>query len=394
MKVYNSQLIVLEKIREASQLIPLFLSASLPFGQSSDLNTVISLLMYLSFIVLMLFGQKVQVRFMLLEVDGVLKRLEYMKNEAKLLTLKTLKEIGKPKEDPTPELNMMLEQFLISPEGMDPAGLVWKLDHILNVRDMKFKDDVKKIAPEADESQINNLENLIEASQAVNTIYRIVRHFYLLGKRTSSFYIIFQIQMILPLIMQEVDALMAAGKAFSQGQPIGDGIGALVAAKFMRGLEKRKLDRDIVAAETMIEGRRVIPLKAEGPGGNVGKPGDAMRQIIEENKGKIAMVVMVDAALKLEGDKTGDLSEGVGAAIGGPGTERFKIEEEAVKHKIPVYAIIVKESILEAIAPMKKEISDAAELVTTRIRKLILDRTKEGETVVLAGIGNTVGIGQ
>ncbi len=394
MKVYNSQLIVLEKIREASQLIPLFLSASLPFGQSSDLNTVISLLMYLSFIVLMLFGQKVQVRFMLLEVDGVLKRLEYMKNEAKLLTLKTLKEIGKPKEDPTPELNMMLEQFLISPEGMDPAGLVWKLDHILNVRDMKFKDDVKKIAPEADESQINNLENLIEASQAVNTIYRIVRHFYLLGKRTSSFYIIFQIQMILPLIMQEVDALMAAGKAFSQGQPIGDGIGALVAAKFMRGLEKRKLDRDIVAAETMIEGRRVIPLKAEGPGGNVGKPGDAMRQIIKENKGKIAMVVMVDAALKLEGDKTGDLSEGVGAAIGGPGTERFKIEEEAVKHKIPVYAIIVKESILEAIAPMKKEISDAAELVTTRIRKLILDRTKEGETVVLAGIGNTVGIGQ
>lgn len=350
--------------------------------------------MYLSFILLMLFGQKVQVRLILLEIDGVVKRLEYMRNEAKLLTIKTLKEIGKPKEDPTPELNMMLEHFVISPEGMDPAGLVWKLDHVLNVRDMKFKDDVRRIAPEADESQVNNLENLIEASQAMNTIYRIVRHFYLLGKRTSSFYIILQIQMVLPLIMQEAEALIAATKAFSQGQPIGDGAGALVAAKLMRGKDKRKIERDIVVAETMIEGRRVIPLKAEGPGGNVGRPGDAMRRIIEENNGKIAMVVMVDAALKLEGDKTGDVSEGIGAAIGGPGTERFKIEEEALKHKIPVYAIIIKESIMDAIAPMKKDISEAAELTVARIKKLILDRTKEGETVVVAGIGNTVGIGQ
>lgn len=375
-------------------MISVFSAISSPFGPSGDLNTVVSMLMYLSFILFMFFGQKIQVRLMLLEVDGVVKRLEFMRNEVKLLSLKTLKEIGKPKEDPLPELNVMLEQFLISPEGMDPAGIVWKLDHLLDVREMKFKDDVKKIAPEADASQVNNLENLIEASQALNTIFRIVRHFYLLGKKTSSFYIIFQIQMVLPLIMQEADALMAAARAFSQGQPIGDGAGALVAAKLMQGKEKRRVGRDVVVAETMIEGRRVISLKAEGPGGNVGKPGDAIRQIIEENSGKIAMIVMVDAALKLEGDKTGDLSEGIGAAIGGPGTERFKIEEEALKHKIQVYAIILKESILEAIAPMKKEISEGAEQALARIKKLILDRTKEGETVIVAGIGNTIGIGQ
>jgi len=375
-------------------LISVFSATGSPFGPSGDLNTVVSMLMYLSFILFMFFGQKIQVRLMLLEVDGVVKRLEFMRNEVKLLSLKTLKEIGKPKEDPLPELNVMLEQFLISPEGMDPAGIVWKLDHLLDVREMKFKDDVKRIAPEADASQVNNLENLIEASQALNTIFRIVRHFYLLGKKTSSFYIIFQIQMVLPLIMQEADALMAAARAFSQGQPIGDGAGALVAAKLMQGKEKRRVGRDVVVAETMIEGRRVISLKAEGPGGNVGKPGDAIRQIIEENSGKIAMIVMVDAALKLEGDKTGDLSEGIGAAIGGPGTERFKIEEEALKHKIQVYAIILKESILEAIAPMKKEISEGAEQALARIKKLILDRTKEGETVIVAGIGNTIGIGQ
>ena len=104
------------------------------------------------------------------------------------------------------------------------------------------------------------------------------------------------------------------------------------------------------------------------------------------------MIVMVDAALKLEGEKTGEISEGIGAAIGGIGTERFKIEEEATKFGIPVYAIVVKQSIQEAVTTMKKEISEAADQVIEHIKALILDRTKDGDLVLVAGIGNTAGI--
>lgn len=367
-----------------------------PFGGpgGGTIGTIISLLMYLSFILFIFFGQKIQIRMILWEVDGTLKRLENLKNDAKSLTLKTLKEIGKPKEDPTPALNTLLEQFVISPVDLDPAGIVWKLDHIMDVRDTKFKDDVRKIAPEADEAQLNNLENTVEASLALNLIYRIVRHFYLLGKRTSSFFIILQLQMLLPLVMQEAEALLGATKAFAEGQPIGDGIGPLIASKLMLSQEKRKIEKDMVVAQTMIEGRKVFALKAEGPGGNVGKPGDAVRQIIEENKGAIKMIVMIDAALKFEGEKTGEVSEGIGAAIGGIGTEKFKIEEEAVKSKIPVYAMIIKQSIQEAIMPMKKDICDAADKVMERVKKLVVERVKEGEAVIVAGIGNTVGIAQ
>jgi hypothetical protein len=106
------------------------------------------------------------------------------------------------------------------------------------------------------------------------------------------------------------------------------------------------------------------------------------------------MVVMVDAAVKFEGETSGEVSEGIGAAIGGVGTERFKIEQEATVHKIPVYAVIVKESLQEAITPMKKEIMDAGEKVIERIRSLILERSKPGDTIIVAGIGNTIGIGQ
>ena len=364
-------------------------------GLLGNLGTISQLLFTVLFIALFFgFGQKLQMRQFLWDIDKGLRKLDMFRNSAKDLTLKTVKEIGKPSTDPGPQINVLMEQFLISPVDMDPAGIVGKIDHLLDVRDEKFKEDVRRIAPGADSSQVMNLENLVEASWALNTIYRIIRHFYLMGKKTNSIFIIIQLQALLPLIIQEAEAYLGAAKAFAEGQPIGDGIGPLVASRLMKDKEKRKVEKDVVVAETMMEDRRVIALKAEGPGGNVGKPGDAIKTIIEENVGKVSMVVMVDAAVKFEGENSGEVSEGIGAAIGGIGTERYKIEQEATLHKIPVYAVIVKESLQEAITPMKKEIMEAGEKVIERIKSLILERSKPGDTIIVAGIGNTIGIGQ
>jgi len=361
------------------------------FGNGT-LGSLLNILFYMAFFAFFIFGQQIQSRIALMQIDGAVRKLETMRNDAKSLTVKTLREIGKPKDDPTPRLNTLLEQFLIEPVNMDPAGIVGKFDHLLDVRENKFKSDVARIAPEATPAQVNNLENLVEASWALNYMFKVVRHLYLLGKKTFSLFVIFQLQAFLPLIMMEAEAYLGATKAFAEGHPIGDGAGALVASKLMKDRETRKVPKDMVAAETTLEGRRVIALKAEGPGGNVGKPGDAIRQVLEENNGKASMIIMVDAALKLEGEKTGEIGEGIGAAIGGIGTERFKIEEEATKFGIPVYAIVIKQSIQEAVTTMKKEISEAAEPVLEKIKGLIVERTKEGELVIIAGIGNTAGI--
>ena len=375
-------------------LLDLVLQFGLFGGEDSSIAPVISTFMYMSFIMFIFFGQKIQLWTMLWNMGGSIKKLEFMKSDAKNLTLKTIREIGKPKKDPVPKLDSLLEHFLISPVNLDPAGIVPKLDHLLNVRDSRFKSEVKRIAPKASDVEVNNLENLVEVSLALNTIYRIVRHFYLLGKKTSSFYLILQLQMILPLIMQEAEALIGASKAFAHGQPIGDGVGPLIVSKLMLGKRQRKIEKDIVVAETAIEGRKAIILKAEGPGGNVGKPGDAVKSIIKKHKRKISMIIMVDAALKFEGENTGEISEGIGAAIGGIGTEKFKIEEEASRYEIPLHALIVKESIQEAITPMKKEIIESVEKAIERIRSLIKENTKKGEYVIIAGIGNSIGIGQ
>jgi len=56
--------------------------------------------------------------------------------------------------------------------------------------------------------------------------------------------------------------------------------------------------------------------------------------------------------------------------------------------------VIIKEDIGDAVSPMRKEIFDAADKAIERIKQVILERTKEGDNVIIAGAGNTIGIGQ
>ena len=361
---------------------------------SQDLSWLSWILFILIFIVSMFYGQRLQMMVMLREVEGALLKLKMMRDEGRKVAINSIKETGKPPGDPTMQVDRFLEYFAIEPVDIDPSGIVWRLEHLLDVVDTRFKDDVRLMAPQADETQINNLENTLEVALVLNSIYKIIRHFYLLGKKTLSFYTIMQVQMVLPLIMKEAEAYSSGLKAFQLGQPIGDGAGALVAAKLMRDYEKTKIEKDFIVAKVPIEGRTAYVLKAEGPGANVGKPGEAIKQIIEQNEGKISLAIVIDAAGKLEGEKTGEVAEGLGVAIGGPQVDKYKVEETALKYKVPVNAIAIKEDVGDAVSPMRKEIFDAVDSVIDRIKRLIQERTKEGDFVVIAGIGNTIGIGQ
>ena len=363
-------------------------------GGSSDWTTYLSLISYLFFIVLIFYGQRIQMYVMIREVENSLHKLKYIKEEGRKNAIDAIKEIGKPTTDPSARVDRYLEYFTISPQNMDPAGIVYKLDHILDVRDTRLKDEVKLMAPSSDEVQVNNLENTLEAAMALNFIYKVVRHYYIQGKKTLSLYVIMQLQMILPMVMKEAEAYASALKAFAYGQPIGDGAGPLVAAKLMHGYELRKLPKDCVMATVPIEGRTAIIIKAEGPGGNVGKPGDAVEAVIEENEGKIANVIMIDAGLKLEGETLGEVAEGIGAAIGGPGVDQYKIEEKLTKYHIPINAVIIKEDIGDAVSPMRKEINDSVDKVIERVKAVILERTKEGDKIIIVGVGNSIGVGQ
>jgi len=363
-------------------------------GGDSLLSWILQIVFLGIFVVFMFYGQRIQMYIMIREVEGSLFKLRMMRDEGRKMAVAAINEIGKPQADPTTQVDRFLEYFAITPVDLDPAGIIWRLEHLLDVQDARLKNDVKLMAPQADETQINNLEMTLEAAVILNVIYKVIRHFYLLGKKTLSLYIIMQVQMILPLIMKEAEAYASALKAFQLGQPIGDGAGALVAGKLMHNYEKTKVEKDVVVAKVPIEGRTAYILKAEGPGANVGKPGEAIKQIMEQNEGKISLAIVIDAAGKLEGEKTGEVAEGTGVAIGGPEVDKYKVEETALKYKVPVNAIAIKEDVGDAVSPMRKEIFEAVDNVIERIKRLIRERTKEGDFVIIAGIGNSIGIGQ
>jgi len=224
----------------------------------------------------------------------------------------------------------------------------------------------------------------------VHEISKIVRHYVELVKQTKSIQIAMVLQMQLPMIEKIAKGMFKGTGALTEGRPIGDSIGPLVASELIGDKKSKEIEEGVVMTETNIEGRRVFVIKALGPGGRIGYPGKAVKKIID--KERITRVITVDAAAKLEGEKTGSIAEGVGVAMGGPGVERSYIEEVVVKNDIPLDSIVIKMSPEQAIEPMRKAIKDSVPNVMNSIKRS-MERTKKGDRVIILGVGNSSGIG-
>jgi len=343
----------------------------------------------------MMYGQKFQSKVILGEVSKSLGKLKTMKDGARIEAIDYVKSTFKSSShEPAKGVDRFLEYFTIMPVDLDPTGIVNKLDHIMRTRDERLRAEVRKLCGAASDQDVTKMENILEAATALNLIYKVVRHFYLMGKRTTSMFVLVQLQMVMPLLIEEAEALQRAIGAFKKGQPIGDGIGPMIVGRMMLGKELKPAARETVYSEDEYKGRKIFLLKAEGPAGTVGRPGEAINRLVGDLGIKLDAIIMLDAALKLEGEKTGSVAEGIGAAIGGIGVEKYQIEDVATRFNIPLYAVIVKQSIQDAITIMRKEIADSVEMVLNAAYSVIEDKTFEGQSVMIIGVGNTLGIGQ
>ncbi len=362
--------------------------------QDNELGVILQTLFSFAFIIYLFYAQRIQGMTMLRQIETSLRKIKGLRDKGRETAIEAIKHYGKPEKDPSAQVERFMDHFMIPPVDLDPAGIVQKLGNIINVREFTFQQEVEQMAPEATPAQRNNLENLLEAGLALNIFYKVIRHYYLMGKKTMNIYIIMQIHMILPMLIQQIEAYSSALQAFKDGIPIGDSVGPIVAAKLMNGAPTREIAKEMVAGETTFEGRRLIVTKALGPGGSVGKPGDAVENLIKEEKGKVKMLITVDAAGKLEGEDVGEIAEGVGAAIGGPGVEKYKIEKAAMDHGVPLFAVAIKQGMEHVVAPLVEELMDATDKAVSSVKGLILDYSESGDTIIIAGIGNTVGVAQ
>lgn len=366
----------------------------LPFGGDQIPPIFQLIIIWIPFIILIVYGQKIQAWTILGEVSRYLNKLKIFRDRSKSTMLNYVHKKGVGM-DGRARFEELIELVTILPVDMDPVGVVKKMDHILTTHDEQLEREVTMLLP----SNISKIErscvmNMVEVASALNFIYKVVRHFYLLGKKSSNVYILAQLQMILPALLKQAEALVSAMKALEEGQPLGDGIGPLAVSHIMREAKKVTIAKETVMAEIEHKGRKLALIKAEGPAGTVGRVDRALINLLNGPYSDTSIIIMIDAALKLEGEKTGEVAEGIGAAIGGLGVEKFKIEEVALERKIPLYAIIIKESIIDAISVMKKDIAESADEVKNIIFRLAESKVPKGGKAIVIGVGNTLGIGQ
>ena len=93
---------------------------------------------------------------------------------------------------------------------------------------------------------------------------------FLTAKKQNNYPLILPLQMMLPFIMEEAEAMKEAISAFKQGQPVGDGIGPMVVGKLMLNTNKKEIVFQTMLSETEFEQRKLLLLKAKGPGSTVG----------------------------------------------------------------------------------------------------------------------------
>lgn len=362
------------------------------FGFSDDSNPLLMLIWILPIIIFIFYGQRIQLQVTSGEIKKAIKKLDSYKIEARKELIDYVKQNMDTKEDPTKKIDRFLEYFTIMPVDMDPNGIVDKVRHTVRAREDYSRNHVKSMSPEIDEIRLSRVITLLEIATSLHMIYKIINHMFLTAKKQNNYPLILPLQMILPFIMEEAEAITKAIPAFKQGQPVGDGIGPMVIGKMMLDTKKELAAFQTVMSEKEYEDRKLFLLKAEGPGSTVGRPGDAVEDIVAKHKPDI--IIMVDAALKMEGEDSATTAQGFGAAIGGIGTERFQIEDIATKNKIPIFAIVIKQSVKEAITLMSKDIANQADNVRNQIHEMIQENTTPGQSVLLIGVGNTIGVPQ
>ncbi|MBY9020882.1 MAG: DUF1512 domain-containing protein [Candidatus Lokiarchaeota archaeon] len=371
---------------------------------TDPLGLIFNLLWFAMIFMSMFYGTKLQAWRSSREIETGLEKLKKWDDECKQILLTNFRKFADKKETDK-DLMLKLENFLtfvtISPVDLDPYGIIPKLDHLINTRDDRFKEEIAMLAPNADPDspEAQNLENVLEATMAVDYVYRLVKHFLILGKKSKSYIILMQISMQMTMILAMGKSYYHATKAFAEGSPIGDALGPLVAGSFIRDvansddIEAKEIARDTIVQEVSFEDRTVYVIRAKGPGGTVGKPGTAIKKLVEEHGEAITRIITIDAGLKFSGDKTGSIAVGVGSAIGGYGVEKTYIENYSTLEKIPVDAIICRQSLENALTTMTRPITKSVHPIVESIKMGIRKRTEKGAKIIVAGIGNTIGVG-
>lgn len=350
------------------------------FGDSSIFSLI------LLFVLIFLYP-RLYIWQMILRLETQVRELEGYARAARSAVVR--KAAGKK---PSGQLRQAVERFMsffvIEPVSLDPYGIIKKLEHVVDESERRIELFVNQIAPRFSAQEKANIRFGLIGAVGVTQIFKIIRHYLITIKKTNNLQLAMLLQMIMPVLTKLAKANLKATEAFVRGIPIGDAIGPLVAANLKTKIGKR-IAKEVIVSNERVSGKRTIIMKAEGPGAALGKLGSAVESLARRRA--IDHIITIDAAGKLEGERTGEVAEGVGVTMGGIGVEKSKIENVAVRYGMPLDGVAIKMAPEEAPVPMKKLIFRSAREAQRIVERLIKE-TKHRRILVI-GVGNTCGIG-
>jgi hypothetical protein len=344
---------------------------------------------FLLFFVFIFIYPRLMLMQVMFQLDRTVKQLEDYTHKGRSIAIH--KASKAPSKNIRESISNFLDFFVIEPVALDPAGVVGRIEHLMNLSERRFKYFVKNVAPNLNKEEQANMTMTLAGAISLNQIMKTVRHFVEIARKTRNLQIAMILQMQLPFIEKISRAMLRGTEAFANGWPVGDSVGPLIASHMIEGGKARDIaDDETIVVNKKIKGRNVFIIRAKGPGGRLGKLGRAVE--ILSRKRKIAKIISIDAAAKLEGERTGNVAEGVGVAIGGIGVDRSYIEKIATERDLPLDSVVVKMSQEEAIMPMKMEVLQAVPRVIKIVENNIAETDEKGDIIVV-GVGNCTGIG-
>lgn len=352
----------------------MFLSQTDPFGM---------IIWFFMFFIFMFLYPRLMLSQLIYKIEQSARKMEDMSHRANAMAAR---KVGHSKEI-RHAVDEFTDFFVVEPSAIDPFGLVRKIDQTIRSMESRFTEFVNEIAGSKGYNEKQQINYGLRAAIGLRQISKMVRHFVEMAKKFKNLQIAMILQMQLPIIEKIAESEFHGTEAFLNGLPIGDSIGPLVAASLVDS--SKEVAEDIVMGETNINSRKCFVLKAKGPAPHLGRIDEALNKIMARHK--ISRVITIDAAQKLEGERSGSVAEGIGFAMGGIG-QREMIENVLLPRKMPIDSIVVKVGMEDAIMPMKKEIYDSTKKAIEMINKAV-NRAQKGSKVVIIGVGNSSGVG-
>ncbi|MCK4483978.1 MAG: DUF1512 family protein, partial [Candidatus Thorarchaeota archaeon] len=102
--------------------------------EGGDYSWILNLAFFAFIITMSLYGQKIQMWQWLKQIEAGLIELKRMAIESRQAAIDAFKEHGIEEEEVAKGIDRWLDYFTIMPVDLDPAGILKRLDHLLDER--------------------------------------------------------------------------------------------------------------------------------------------------------------------------------------------------------------------------------------------------------------------